>query len=64
MIKHGKKVCTIICTILSSMFMFTGCHGSEGLRAFEIPEEFDTTRQYEIVFWVTKLLRKIYTNLY
>ena len=51
MIKYGKKVCAIVCAVLSSMFMFTGCHGSEGLRAFEIPEEFDTTRQYEIVFW-------------
>ena len=64
MIKHGKKVCAIVCAVLSSMFMFTGCHGSEGLRAFEIPEEFDTTRQYEIVFWAKNDTNKAQTNVY
>ena len=28
-----------------------GCHGSEGLKEFEIPEEFDTAREYEVTFW-------------
>lgn len=31
-------------------FMLTGCHGSKGMDAFVIPEEFDTTKNYEITF--------------
>lgn len=30
---------------------FAGCHGSRGMDAFVIPEEFDTQRKYEITFW-------------
>ncbi|MBQ9765703.1 MAG: extracellular solute-binding protein [Lachnospiraceae bacterium] len=29
----------------------TGCHGSVDNKAFEIPEEFDETKTYEITFW-------------
>ena len=29
----------------------TGCHGSKERAAFEVPESFDTTKQYEITFW-------------
>ena len=29
----------------------TGCHGSRGLPAFAVPEEFDASRDYEITFW-------------
>jgi multiple sugar transport system substrate-binding protein len=28
-----------------------GCHGSEGMAPFQMPEEFDSSRQYEITFW-------------
>ena len=37
----------LICTVLLAM---TGCHGSRGLDAFEMPETFDTARDYEITF--------------
>ena len=29
----------------------TSCHGGHSLPPFEMPEEFDTTRQYQITFW-------------
>ena len=29
----------------------TGCHGSKDQKVFEIPSEFDTSRNYEISFW-------------
>lgn len=32
----------------------TGCHGSKERAAFEVPENFDTTKQYEITFWAKK----------
>ena len=31
--------------------ILSGCHGSKGLQAFEIPEEFDLSRPHEITFW-------------
>ncbi|MCR4989239.1 MAG: extracellular solute-binding protein [Lachnospiraceae bacterium] len=39
--------------VLSAIIMtlLTGCHGSKGLSEFEIPEEFDTSRSYEVTFW-------------
>ena len=38
--------CALMCGL-----MLTGCHGSVQQEAFEIPEEFDTTKPYEITFW-------------
>jgi len=34
-----------------SLSLFSGCHGSRGLKSFEIPDTFDTSRDYEITFW-------------
>ena len=41
----------VLAVILLCMTMLTGCHGSKGMETFEIPEEFDESRQYEITFW-------------
>ena len=38
----------LIFTVLLSL---TACHGSEEAKVFEIPSEFDTSRNYEISFW-------------
>ena len=45
-----KKVISVflICILLVSL---AGCHGSEEQKVFEIPETFDTSRNYEISFW-------------
>lgn len=40
-----------ILVLLTCMFTLTGCHGSKGLEAFTIPEEFDTSKNYELTFW-------------
>ena len=37
--------------ILVLLLSFTGCHGSVDREEFNIPEEFDTSRNYEITFW-------------
>ena len=42
----------------------TGCHGSKGLSAFEIPEEFDVSRDYEITFWAKNDTNKTQTDIY
>ncbi len=42
----------------------TGCHGREGLPAFEMPETFDMTRNYEITFWAKNDTNKTQTEIY
>ena len=37
--------------ILALMLTAAGCHGAEEAKVFEIPEQFDTTRNFEISFW-------------
>ena len=38
----------LICLLLLSL---TACHGSQEQKVFEIPEKFDTSRNFEISFW-------------
>ena len=43
----------IVCLLLSAfcLGLLSGCHGSTRINAFAIPDEFDTSREYEITFW-------------
>ena len=45
-----RKYIALLLVVISLITM-AGCHGSRGLDAFVIPEEFDTSREYEITFW-------------
>ena len=44
--------------------MLTGCHGSKGMKSFEIPEEFDESKKYEITFWAKNDTNKTQTAVY
>ncbi len=44
--------------------LLTGCHGRVGLNAFEMPEEFDTSQEYEITFWAKNDTNKTQTAIY
>ena len=44
-----KRISILLIVIL--LASLTGCHGSEEQKIFEIPETFDTSRNYEISFW-------------
>lgn len=46
------------------LLTLSGCHGSKGLDAFEIPEEFDTARNYSLTFWAKNDTNKNQTNIY
>ena len=50
--------------LLCAGMLLTGCHGSRESTAFEIPEEFDTSRQYEITFWAKNDTNKTQTDIY
>ena len=45
-----KKVLSII-LLLAMVITMGGCHGAEERNTFAVPEEFDTSRNYEISFW-------------
>ncbi len=46
-----KKLLSMALAAVLLILSLTGCHGSKGMPVFEIPEEFDTSRDYEITFW-------------
>ncbi len=46
------------------LLMITGCHGSKGMDAFQVPEEFDESRKYEITFWAKNDTNKTQTEIY
>lgn len=50
--------------LLFSCILLTGCHGSKGLPEFEVPEEFDTSKNYEITFWAKNDTNKTQTDIY
>ena len=46
------KKCIALCLLLCMICpILGGCHGSAQQAAFVLPEEFDTSREYEITFW-------------
>ncbi len=61
--KHRHSLASLF-FVAGSTLVLTGCHGSKGLNAFEIPEEFDTSREYEITFWAKNDTNKTQTDIY
>ena len=62
-----RKICSLALVLLltaSLALTFTGCHGSRGMNEFQLPEEFDTSRDYEITFWAKNDTNKTQTAIY
>lgn len=57
------KVLSLV-LLVGSLGALSGCHGKEGMGAFVMPEEFDTSRDYEITFWAKNDTNKTQTNIY
>lgn len=47
-----------------ALLLLSGCHGSKGLGAFEMPEEFDAEKNYEVTFWAKNDTNKTQTAIY
>lgn len=62
--KKAVSVFLLFVLIAAGTVSLTGCHGSKGLKAFEIPEQFDTSRAYEITFWAKNDTNKTQTAIY
>ena len=45
-----KKIISVL-MLLTLLLSCAGCHGSREAKVFEIPDSFDTSRNYEITFW-------------
>ena len=45
-----RKLFCVLLTLCIVLLLF-GCHGSNGRKSFDIPDTFDTSREYEISFW-------------
>jgi len=58
-----KKLISL-CLILAMLLSFSACHGSKEAKVFEIPEAFDTTRNYEISFWAKNDTNMAQVNVY
>ena len=61
-----KKLTSLLLSaaVALPVLTMTGCHGSRGLDPFVIPEEFDTSRNYEITFWAKNDTNKTQTDIY
>ena len=57
-----KAVSVLLCVLI--LGSLSGCHGSEGLPSFEMPREFDTSREYDIVFWAKNDTNITQTRIY
>ena len=64
LLQRGVRGLLCLILLVAGMFTFTGCHGSRGLDTFVIPEEFDTTRDYQITFWAKNDTNKAQTDIY
>jgi len=58
-----KRIISIF-LLLSLLLTLSGCHGSKEAKVFEIPEEFDTSRNYEITFWAKNDTNMTQVNIY
>ena len=59
-----RKIISIL--LLAAIFLTTlsGCHGSVKRNEFILPEEFDTSRTYEITFWAKNESNTAQANVY
>ena len=59
-----KKVTITFLLVAMLMSVLSGCHGSVQRREFSIPEEFDTSRNFEISFWAKNDTNITQVNIY
>ncbi|MDC7287487.1 extracellular solute-binding protein [Blautia schinkii] len=52
---------TLLAVVFSAL---TGCHGSRERSSFTVPDEFDTSKNYEITFWAKNDTNKTQVDIY
>ena len=60
-----KRIRCCLCLLLAACFaLLSGCHGSQRLAPFQMPERFDPDKSYEITFWAKNDTNKTQANIY
>ncbi len=63
--KRKPRIAALILSAAIACTALSGCHGArEGLNEFAVPDEFDTEREYNIVFWAKNDTNKAQTDIY
>ncbi len=57
-------LCAGLLVLSTSMATLTACHGAKERSGFEMPDEFDTSKSYEITFWAKNDTNKTQTTIY
>ncbi len=63
-ISRIKKKLPLAAALVLACFALSACHGSRATVAFEIPEDFDDTKDYEITFWAKNDTNKTQVAIY
>ncbi|MCR5611572.1 MAG: extracellular solute-binding protein [Clostridiales bacterium] len=58
-----RAVCLILSVLMLVPFL-SACHGSKGLKAFEMPDGLDENKEYRITFWAKNDTNKTQVNIY
>ena len=61
--KNQTVIALLLCVAML-LSLLTGCHGAKERVAFEVPEEFDTSKTYEITFWAKNDTNMVQVNTY
>ncbi len=61
--KFAKIICLLLCALALSALL-PACHGSKKNNAFDVPSEFDTSKNYEITFWAKNDTNLTQVNIY
>ncbi len=61
--KMARKTWVLL-AVFALSFTLCGCHGAKESVAFEIPEDFDMSQEYEITFWAKNDTNKTQTEIY
>lgn len=59
-----KKRPLLLVLLLLCAFALSGCHGSREQNAFQLPESFDSSREFEISFWAKNDTNITQTRIY
>ena len=59
----SASILMVVVALFSTIFL-TACHGSQGADAFTVPEQWDSSKNYEITFWAKNDTNKTQTKIY